>query len=81
MGVALRGASPVGDDDRDRAGGVSRSGLPGRQPGLRQLRRPPGVPIEYDTTGEGNHAHTVLRRPRSDFGDDILAAHYTQAHA
>src|SRR5712691_4689810 len=36
--------------------------------------------IEYDTTGDGNHAHTVLRRPRSDFGDDVLAAHYRQAH-
>jgi Protein of unknown function (DUF3500) len=37
--------------------------------------------IEYDTTDDGNHAHTVLRRPRSDFGDDILAAHHRQAHA
>ena len=36
--------------------------------------------IEYDTTDDGNHAHTVLRRPRSDFGDDVLAAHYEQAH-
>jgi hypothetical protein len=36
--------------------------------------------IEYDTTDEGNHAHTVLRRPRSDFGADVLAAHYAQAH-
>ena len=36
--------------------------------------------IEYDTTDDGNHAHTVLRRPRSDFGDDVLAAHYRQAH-
>jgi hypothetical protein len=37
--------------------------------------------IEYDNTqNESNHAHTVLRRPRSDFGDDILAAHYGQAH-
>jgi hypothetical protein len=36
--------------------------------------------IEYDTTGDGNHAHTVLRRPRSDFGDDVLAAHYHQGH-
>ena len=36
--------------------------------------------IEYDTTDDGNHAHTVLRRPRSDFGDDVLAAHYAQAH-
>ncbi len=33
--------------------------------------------IEYDnTTSDGNHAHTVLRRPRSDFGADILAAHH-----
>ena len=24
---------------------------------------------------DGNHAHTVLRRPRSDFGEDLLAAH------
>ncbi|HEY5984827.1 MAG TPA: DUF3500 domain-containing protein [Streptosporangiaceae bacterium] len=37
--------------------------------------------IEYDNTSDdGNHAHTVLRRPRSDFGDDVLAAHRSQAH-
>jgi hypothetical protein len=37
--------------------------------------------IEYDNTSEdGNHAHTVLRRPRSDYGDDVLAAHYDAAH-
>ena len=36
--------------------------------------------IEYDTTADGNHAHTVLRRPRSDFGDDVLAAHYARAY-
>jgi Protein of unknown function (DUF3500) len=35
--------------------------------------------IEYDTTDDGNHAHTVLRRPSSDFGADILAAHYNSA--
>jgi Protein of unknown function (DUF3500) len=37
--------------------------------------------IEYDTTSDGNHAHTVLRRPRSDFGDDVLAEHYRQGHS
>jgi hypothetical protein len=32
--------------------------------------------IEYDNTSDdGNHAHTVLRRPRSDFGADLLAEH------
>jgi Protein of unknown function (DUF3500) len=37
--------------------------------------------IEYDNTqDDGNHAHTVLRRPRGDFGADLLAAHYAQAH-
>jgi Protein of unknown function (DUF3500) len=37
--------------------------------------------IEYDDTDAGNHAHTVLRRPRGDFGADLLAAHYREAHA
>ncbi|RLQ00043.1 DUF3500 domain-containing protein [Micromonospora sp. CV4] len=33
--------------------------------------------IEYDNTAEdGNHAHTLLRRPASDFGADVLAAHH-----
>ena len=33
--------------------------------------------IEYDNTAEdGNHAHTVLRRPSGDFGADLLAAHH-----
>jgi len=37
--------------------------------------------IEYDnTTEDGNHAHTVLRRPKGDFGDDVLAAHRKAAH-
>ncbi|PWU51786.1 hypothetical protein DLJ46_04355 [Micromonospora globispora] len=37
--------------------------------------------IEYDnTTEDGNHAHTVLRRPASDFGADVLAAHHADAH-
>jgi Protein of unknown function (DUF3500) len=37
--------------------------------------------IEYDNTANNaNHAHTVLRRPRSDFGGDALAAHLAEAH-
>jgi hypothetical protein len=36
----------------------------------------PDLLIEYDNTQNGaNHAHTVLRRPLRDFGEDILAAH------
>jgi Protein of unknown function (DUF3500) len=35
--------------------------------------------VEYDTTDDGNHVHTVLRRPRGDFGGDVLAAHYARA--
>jgi hypothetical protein len=53
-------------------------------PGHRHYYRVQGddLLIEYDnTTSDGNHAHTVLRRPRSDFGSDVLAAHYRQAHS
>ncbi|NUT33944.1 MAG: DUF3500 domain-containing protein [Hamadaea sp.] len=38
--------------------------------------------IEYDNTAaDGNHAHTVLRRPHGDFGGDVLAAHRARHHA
>ena len=52
-------------------------------PGERHYYRVQGddLLIEYDTTADGNHAHTVLRRPRSDFGADVLAAHYARAHS
>jgi hypothetical protein len=51
-------------------------------PGSRHYYRVQGddLLIEYDTTDDGNHAHTVLRRPRSDFGGDVLAAHYARAY-
>src|SRR5712691_11862794 len=52
-------------------------------PGQRHYYRVQGddLLIEYDnTSSDGNHAHTVLRRPHSDFGGDVLAAHYRRAH-
>jgi hypothetical protein len=52
-------------------------------PGTRHYYRVQGddLLIEYDnTTDDGNHAHTVLRRPRSDFGADVLTAHLQQEH-
>ncbi|MEU8165455.1 MULTISPECIES: DUF3500 domain-containing protein [unclassified Micromonospora] len=52
------------------------------RPGQRHYYRVQGddLLIEYDNTSDdGNHAHTVLRRPASDFGADILATH-RQAH-
>jgi len=51
-------------------------------PGARHYYRVQGddLLIEYDTTDDGNHAHTVLRRPRGDFGQDVLAEHYRLAH-
>jgi hypothetical protein len=37
--------------------------------------------IEFDnTTADGNHAHTVLRRPRGEFGGDLLAEHHSLDH-
>ncbi|WP_438941450.1 DUF3500 domain-containing protein, partial [Micromonospora deserti] len=53
------------------------------RPGQRHYYRVQGedLLIEYDnTTDDGNHAHTVLRRPASDFGQDALAAHHAQSH-
>jgi hypothetical protein len=41
----------------------------------------PDLLIEYDNVqDDANHAHTVLRRPDSDFGGDVLAAHHAEAH-
>jgi hypothetical protein len=53
------------------------------RPGQRHYYRVQGddLLVEYDnTTDDGNHAHTVLRRPASDFGADVLAAHHAKAH-
>ncbi|MEV0002796.1 DUF3500 domain-containing protein [Micromonospora sp. NPDC050980] len=53
------------------------------EPGRRHYYRVQGddLLIEYDnTTDDGNHAHTVLRRPAGDFGADVLAAHHAAAH-
>jgi hypothetical protein len=42
----------------------------------------PDLLLEFDNTSEdANHAHTVLRRPGRDFGDDVLVNHRMQAHA
>ncbi|MEV4708031.1 DUF3500 domain-containing protein [Actinoplanes sp. NPDC049316] len=48
------------------------------QPGTRHYYRiqADDLVIEFDnTTDDGNHAHTVLRRPLGEFGGDILAEH------
>ena len=50
-------------------------------PGRRHYYRVQGddLLIEYDNTSDdGNHPHTVLRHPRSDFGEDVLAQHYRE---
>jgi hypothetical protein len=37
--------------------------------------------IEYDNTQNGaNHIHSVLRDIMGDWGDDLIAQHYAQAH-
>jgi hypothetical protein len=36
----------------------------------------PGLLVEYDNTQrDGNHAHSVLRRPGADFGTSLLTSH------
>jgi hypothetical protein len=38
--------------------------------------------VEYDNTQDGaNHAHSVWRDPEGDFGGDLLAQHYAEAHS
>jgi hypothetical protein len=42
----------------------------------------PDFLIEYDNTQDGgNHAHSVWRHLRDDFGADVLRLHYTTGHA
>lgn len=44
--------------------------------------RAPEFLIEYDNTQDnGNHAHSVWRQLRDDWGGDLLRAHYTRSHA
>jgi Protein of unknown function (DUF3500) len=47
-------------------------------------RRRPGACLADLSGSARKAAHrllaTVLRRPRSDFGDDVLTAHYAPAH-
>ena len=43
--------------------------------------RSPTMLIEYDNTQDNaNHAHSVWRHLRDDWGGDALQAHYRQAH-
>jgi hypothetical protein len=59
------------------------AGAPPPTPCARHYYRVQGddLLVEYDNTSDdGDHAHTVLRRPRSDFGADVLAAHRRDAH-
>ena len=42
----------------------------------------PALLVELDNTQNGaNHVHTVVRDPRDDFGEDLLAAHHRHHHA
>lgn len=44
--------------------------------------RAPDFLIEYDNTqDDGNHAHSVWRHARHDWGADLLRGHYTEQHA
>lgn len=43
--------------------------------------RAPDFLIEYDNTqDDGNHAHSVWRHVRHDWGTDLLRGHYTEQH-
>ncbi|WP_369216706.1 DUF3500 domain-containing protein [Streptomyces flavofungini] len=55
----------------------------GREPGDRHYYcvGAPDFLIEYDNTQDGgNHAHSVWRHVRHDWGADLLRAHYAEQH-
>ena len=55
----------------------------GVEPGEGHYYRVQGADLlaEYDNTQRGaNHVHTVWRNPRTDFGIDVLRAHYEVGH-
>ena len=71
---------PLAVQERDRIGDAELFFAwegPQRSGGRHYYRvQAPDLLIEYDnTTEDGNHAHTVLRRPAGEFGADLLAAH------
>ncbi|GGV28281.1 hypothetical protein GCM10010277_10310 [Streptomyces longisporoflavus] len=64
-------------------GALSFAWAGGREPGDRHYYcvRSPDFLIEYDNTQDnGNHAHSVWRHVRHDWGADLLRAHYTDQH-
>ncbi|SDJ36083.1 DUF3500 domain-containing protein [Streptomyces indicus] len=63
--------------------GISFAWAGGTDPGDRHYYcvRTPEFLIEYDNTqDDGNHAHSVWRHLRHDWGIDLLRAHYTDQH-
>jgi hypothetical protein len=51
-----------------------------REPHYYRLQGPRFL-VEYDNTqDDANHIHSVWRDPEGDFGADLLARHYAQAH-
>ncbi|RFU88138.1 DUF3500 domain-containing protein [Streptomyces triticagri] len=64
-------------------GSVSFAWAGGLAPGDRHYYcvRAPDFLIEYDNTqDDGNHAHSVWRHIRHDWGIDLLRGHYTEQH-
>lgn len=64
-------------------GSLSFAWAGGLAPGERHYYcvRAPHFLIEYDNTQDGgNHAHSVWRHTRHDWGTDLLRSHYTEQH-
>ncbi len=69
--VAVRGPPRVGDDDHGRRRGLARPGVPGRQPGVGDLRRPAGVPAAGPGGGPGPRAAGRARPGRPGGGRGV----------
>jgi len=81
---APTGLSPLGSyDDEDALNAVHFAWAGGTAPGEPHYYRlqDPRLLIEWDNTqNNANHAHSVWRDPRSDFGLDVLARHRAAHH-
>lgn len=79
--VAASEASRLFGDALDSVHFAWAGGLEAGEPHYYRLQAP-RLLVEYDNTQDNvNHIHSIWRDPDGDFGADVLADHYAQAHA
>lgn len=79
--VAAAEALRLSGDTLDEVHFAWAGGVEAGEPHYYRLQGP-RLLVEYDNTQDNvNHIHSIWRDPDGDFGADVLAEHYAQAHA